>query len=168
MATQSPTYSTVGFGKYTTLLGAGRCTTQDAATVVNPESSLTTTYHKVVNFGHDNDFTHVSLQFGYDPSLTGITNMTGALFGRHRAVDGSVDNWRVLRNRGGNRSCTFACVAATDTQDGSLCRTEVDESEHVFFRDGCNEFVWGVETAFAGTGTTTTAVLNIKKTKRTG
>lgn len=138
------------------LVDAGGVATQDAASVANPTTQVTNSTSKVVTLerpvGH-----FVSVSLGYDDGLTAITNPAGRLFGRK----GSTGRWTLLPNRAGGTDVTIT-TATTDVTDGTLLYTTPDPDEHVWERCGCDQFIWGTQTALAGTGTTSNAVLQIK------
>jgi len=129
--------------------------TQDAAAITDPASEITSIDDRIVLV---NGATIIRAHLGYDDGLTSITNPILVLYGRH----GDDDNWRVLLNLNNARAATFTTAASTDVSDGTLNYTSYsDVKDFSWDVDGASQIVFGVETALAGTGTTTNAVVQL-------
>lgn len=145
------------------LTTAGAPATQDAATVTNPDSNISTATHYYFT-PSDYQQSRVAFRLGYDVTLTAITPMVGKVFGRTVSSDGTTSPWMLLSNLNGDVTMTFTPNTTTDERDSSLAYTRVDPILHVVDRMGCNQIVFGVQTAFAGsTGSTSTSVLYAKE-----
>lgn len=137
-----------------TAISAGGIAVQDAATITNPSTEIASTA-TILKRGGKGTLLVVRLQ--YDDGLTSITDPVIKVFGR----TGS-DMWEVLKTRASTPAITFTVTTgANDTTDGTYLYT-LPSYVDAFDCLGCEEIVIGVQTALAGTGTTNTAVLQVK------
>lgn len=142
-----------------TLVAAGGVATQDASVVTNPSTQITAATSREVTLDPPVGQA-VAVRLGYDASLSNPTSPVGRLFGRH--ADDPADAWMALPNLSMETQVQLAINTTTDVTDGTLKYTDVDPKAHVFDRLGCTVFRWGTQTALAGTGTTSNAVVQIK------
>lgn len=142
--------------EWATAIAAGGVATQDAATIDNPTADITRSTTSVVNLGSVSGV-YVTVQLAYDDGLTSITSPVIELYGRA----GGSGTWIRLPNRAGATAVTLT-TATTDVTDGTLFYTAPSPTNHIWDRMGCDEFLVGVTTALAGTGTTSNAVVRIK------
>lgn len=142
-----------------TAIAAGGVDDQDAATITNPTTQITasTRYLLTLPANKQGAGTFITVRLAYDDGLTGITDPVIAVFGR---MDAS-DVWMRLPNRAGGSTCTLT-TAATDVTDGTLLYTMPSAETSTFYRFGCEQFLVGVETPLAGTGTTSNAIVQVK------
>lgn len=136
-----------------TAIDAGGMDDQDAATITRVSTQITLSTRKwieVVGAG-----TIVLASLVYDDGLTVSADPVVKMFGR---VDGGPE--RVVRTRGGNLSATIA-TATSDAADGTYLRTPFNYDTIAWDLLSYSEFIFGVETALAGTGTTSNAYLEI-------
>lgn len=141
-------------GQWRNVLDAGGPAVQDAATITNPTTQIVNSTTHIINV--DNGATFCALRLGYDDGLTGITDPVVKVFGRTKT-----DVWQLLKTRAASLTGTLT-TAATDVADGTLFYTTPDIETHVWDCFGCEEIIVGVETALAGTGTTSNAVVQAK------
>ena len=154
-------------------LPADRVDTQDASTITDPASELL--YSSVFDSARLVDFgdgsgdrrerrlgTNMALILAYDDGLTGVTDPVIKLFGRRKGGD---TRWRVLRNLLDSLTITLETASSDLDQDGTPqggsevagLKYTVPSRSQMCDMQGCSEFIIGVETALAGTGTTSTA-----------
>ncbi len=140
--------------QWQTLITDGGPAALDAATITNPETQITAaTSARFVRLGAGS---HILLRLRYDDGLTSITAPVVKVFGRTGSQP-----WQLLKNRAGNLSIALT-PAATDTEDGTYKYTTADFDLHAFDCLGCDEILVGIETALAGTGTTSNSAIEIK------
>jgi hypothetical protein len=109
----------------------------------------------------DGNGTNVRARMRYDDGITAITtDVVVVLFGRFSSE--GVDFWQPLRNKDGDFEVTVAAVVASDVEDGTDAYTTPGITTHTWDTDGCDEFFWGVKTAFLATGDETTAAMQSK------
>lgn len=125
----------------------------DAATVTNPNTQVTRNTTPIIKRSGG---TTLRLRMAYDASLTVSTAPVVKVFGR----TGS-DSWQLLKSVRGNVSEALS-VAATDASDGTLKYTTSDQFVHSWDCDGCDELIVVIETALSGTGTVSTAFVQVK------
>lgn len=142
------------FAKWLTARAAGEVASQDAATITNPEVSIASYETKIIKLGQQG--TNLILRLAYDDGLTAITNPIVKVFGR----TGS-DAWQLLLNKAGGVTTTLT-TSANDTTDGTLLYTIPDFTTQAIDCLGCDELLVGVETALAGTGTVSNAIVQAK------
>jgi hypothetical protein len=135
-------------------ISAGLVATIDNASITNPATQITRSGTSIVR--SDSGGTFLVVRLAYDDGLTGITNPIVKVFGRASLSE----PWRLLRNRAGSLSASLA-TASTDATDGTLDYTTPDLSTNVWDVQGCDQFIIGVETALAGTGTTSNATVQV-------
>lgn len=130
---------------------------QDAATIVNPEVSITLNTRRIMKrLGQAGS--RLQLRLKYNRAISGsITSPVVCIFGRT-----GKDAWQKLLTLAGANTCTLTIATGTDDDDGTFKYTSVDPLNEVFDTMGCEEFVVGVLTAFNATGTLTDSVLQAK------
>ena len=131
--------------------------TQDADPIVNPttECIAADAHIFVPNVDAGQLF---AVRLGYDDSLTGITDCVINTFGRQD----SDDIWQRLETLGGLVNITLTTDTTNDVTDGTLKYTAVDQVDNVWHTQGCREFLVGVKTALAGTGTVTNSIVQVR------
>lgn len=139
---------------WTTAISAGGPAVQDSASITNPTTQITADTRVLLRRGGVG--TSLILRLAYDDGLTSITNPVVKVFGRT-----GNDVWQALRNKSGSLTTTLT-TAATDTTDGTLLYTNPAFDTEAIDCLGCDEILVGVETALAGTGTTSNAVIQAK------
>lgn len=137
-----------------TIIDAGGPAVQDAASITSPDTQITASTRHI--FNRAGVGTNLLLRLAYDDGLTSITSPVVKVFGRTRG-----GQWMLLKTRGGNLTGTLT-TAATDVTDGTLDYTTPDWDDTAWDCLGCDEILVGVETALAGTGTTSNAVIEGK------
>lgn len=137
-------------------ISAGGIATQDAATITNPSSEIASTAI-ILKRGGKGTLLVVRLQ--YDDGLTSITDPVIKAFGR----TGS-DVWEPLKTRASTPAVTFTVATGADdtTDETETYLYTIPSYADAFDCLGCEEIVIGVQTALAGTGTTSTAILQAK------
>lgn len=151
-----------------TVVTAGGPATQDAATIT-ATSSIDGT--KKLRFVIPEWADGFKVRLGYDTATTAITtNVKIKVFGRILSVvanpSSDAGNWQVVQNRDQISSVTIAAAPSTDVDSGSLSRTAIDEFNCIFHKSGLNEFVIGIETAFAPTdGSSSVAIIEVMPLK---
>jgi len=138
---------------------AGGLTTQDGATITNPETGInaSATVTKLV-IPANGAGTNLILRMKYDSTLTAITSPIVKVFGR----TGS-DAWQLLYSRAGNLVETITADTTNDARDGTFNYTTPAFGTHAWDRLGCDELIVGVQTILAGsTGSVATATLQAK------
>jgi hypothetical protein len=141
-----------------TAISAGGMIVQDAATITNPTTQITSPtrnrfYRSSLGIG-----TNILVRMGYATALTAITSPVIKLFGRYN----STEAWQLLKNKSLTITTTVTADTTNDVTDGTLKYTTTDFSLTAFDSLGCNEFIFGVQTILAGTGTVNTAILQAK------
>lgn len=135
---------------------AGGATVQDAATITAPATEITAATRRVVQ-RQTSSGTAVLVRLTYDTGLTSVTSPVVRLYGR---TNGGA--WQALTSKAGSTSATLTVATTTDTGDGTYKYTTVDLSAHWFDCQGYDEILVGIQTALAGTGTTTNATIDLK------
>ena len=130
---------------------------QDADPIVNPTTEIvnatTSIFMPNVDAG-----TLIAMRLGYDDGMSSITNPTVNLFGR----TGTAGLWQRLESIGGIEVCTLTTDATNDVSDGTLQYTAVDSVDNIWHVQGCNQFLVGIKTALAGTGTKTNSIIQVR------
>lgn len=145
---------------WSTVIDAGGMDDQDAATITAPATEIVlSTRHIFRSNGRKGTF--ITARMAYDDGVSGVTSPVVKLFGRYRDKDFTSD-WQILENKAGSITSTVTVDTTNDVSDGTLNFTHPDADNHVWDCVGCNEFLFGVETAFAATGTVTTAYLEAR------
>lgn len=138
-----------------TVIDPGGVTVQDAATITNPDTQITaSTRHKLLRGARG---TSLLLRMRYDDALTVTTAPVVKVFGKS---SGDVA-WQLLKTRAAALNATLS-VNAADTTDGTDKFTIADFDTLAWDCLGCDTFLVGIETALAGTGTTSTATIEAK------
>lgn len=140
---------------WVTVIDAGGPAVQDAATIQNPDVSITAATRHIFNRGGWG--TNILVRLGYDDGLTTITNPVIKVFGK----TGS-GAWQILPNKAGSATITLTTAAATDVTDGTLLYTSVDMDDQQIDSQGCEQILIGVQTALAGTGVVSNSVIQVK------
>lgn len=140
---------------WVTVISAGGPATQDAATITNPDTQITTSTRSI--FRRRGAGTILLLRLGYDDGLTSITNPIVKVFGRT-----DLNTWMVLKDVAGNLTVTLTTAASTDVADGTLLYTAADVASTSIDCLGCEEILIGVQTALAGTGTVSNSIIQVK------
>lgn len=141
--------------QWRTVITAGGPAVQDAATITNPTTQITSlTRLPLIVAGAG---THALVRLGYDDGLTLITNPVIKVFGKTAS-----DVWQPLITQAGTMSIAVPTVPATDVADGTLLYTAPSFDLLSFDLLGCNEILVGIETALAGTGVVTNSILQVK------
>jgi hypothetical protein len=149
-----PTTEAAVRATYQTAIAAGLVATIDNATVTNPTTQVTRSGTSIVR--SDSGGVFMLVRLAYDDGLTAITNPSVKVFGRANLGE----PWRLLRNRAGALSASLV-TASTDATDGTLDYTTPDLTTNVWDVQGCDQFIIAVETALAGTGTTSNATVQV-------
>lgn len=138
-------------------IDAGGMDDQDAATITNPTAQITdSSRHILRREGRRGTF--ITARLVYDKGLSSITAPKVKLFGRPSPDDA----WELLTSKAGGLNATITPDTANNAGNGVMNFTTPDQSAHVWDCLGCNEFLFGVETALAATGDVTTARLEAK------
>jgi hypothetical protein len=91
----------------------------------------------------------VAARHKYDEQLSVDTQPVVQLFGR-AGTDGE---WELLKNVDDSITCAFTSGGSdARSKDGLYSYSTVDHADNVWDCSGCNEFVFVVKTAVAGTG----------------
>lgn len=141
--------------KWMTVIDAGGPAVQDAATIQNPDVSITAATRHI--FYRGSYGTNLLVRLGYDDGLTIITDPIIKIFGRT-----GTDAWQILPNKAASPTVTLATSLSTDAADGTLFYTAIDMQEHQIDCQGCEQILIGVETALAGTGSVANSIIQIK------
>jgi len=135
---------------------AGIINVQDASTITDPDAEITgatnKTFFSIVG-------TLLRVRVMYDDGVSSITNPIIKLFGRLN--DG--DKWQIMQNMDEQIRTTITLDTTNDISNGTVNWTLADLNAHTFDKDGCEEFLLGVEVALAATGTVTTATVEFKE-----
>lgn len=131
-----------------TAISAGGPAVLDAATIQNPDTSITNS--TTIELDCSNWFSK-EVAFRLVWSGTPSANLTGTVWGRTSTSEA----WTRLTNLNGDVTMTFTPNAALDPTDGTLYYTSVDPVLHVVDRMGCNYLQFGVQVPFNGTVTNT-------------
>lgn len=142
--------------RWQTIVDAGGVNVQDASTVTNPTTQVVNSTSHI--FRRNGIGTHLVLRLKYDDGLSSITDVVVKVFGR----SSDSEPWQLLKSRSGNLSVALTTVLATDAEDGTYKYTTPDYDLHAWDSLSCNEFIVGIETALAGTGTVSTATIEAK------
>lgn len=144
-------------GKWTTVIDAGGIATADAAAITNPLTQIVTStthiFKKVAG-------TFVAARMRHAGTGT-ITSPIVVLFGRNSAV-GASGPWQRLYNQAATPAyqVTLTLAASTDIVFAGLMCSDVNPKTHVWDCMGCDEFVFGIETAYnATTGSEASAIV---------
>ena len=131
-------------------------------------SDLTSTQiaTQTVNIKHG---TFILVRAGYDINFSAISQGPVIVaWGRVGSGSGSTtDVWQVLKTRSGAGSLTIACNPGTssgsDNKGATYQYTSPDPAIDAFDRAGCDQVLFIVKTAIAGTGgTASTSILQVK------
>jgi hypothetical protein len=142
--------------KWTEIISAGGPTSADTARIVNPTTAITADTRRIFRRGGLGTFLVFRLK--YNGSITSVTSPKIAVFGR----TGSAEQWQRLSAKSGADSATLTVSTSNDSGDGTMKYTTVVPADHTFDCQGCEEFLVGVETALAATGTVNTSTIEAK------
>lgn len=142
---------------WSVVIDAGGMTVQDASPITNPDLEITASTRHIIS-GDNEQSVFLALRMAYDDGLASITDPIVKVFGR--ASD--AQDWEILRNKAGSITGTIATDTTNDVSDGTLNWTTTHADNNVWDRNGCNEFLVGVETALAGFGDTSNAYLEMR------
>lgn len=149
-------------GKWATVVAAGEVDDQDNGTITNPATQIATIDDRIFPKGAIG--TLLALCLGYDDGLTGITDPVVKLFGRYDEDE----RWELVPNLEGAVAATLV-TAATDLTDGTLKYTTVKSKDSstpgnvsVFDVGAFSHLAVGIETALAGTGDKTNAIIQAR------
>lgn len=144
-----------------TVIDAGGMDDADADPITDPATDIDgTDHHDLTGF----EGTTLKVRMAYDDGVSGtITSPIIQVFGRYEDPDGSnAGDWMELENGSGDIEVTLTVDTTNDASDGTLNFTRVRANTHSFDVQGCARIRIGVNTAFAATGTVTTAYLEAK------
>ena len=136
--------------------GIGGPQSQDAATITDPDNEIAVA-KKIFKFptNQGGGALYVGARLKYDDGISAPTSPIVKLFGRYHEQE----PWMVLPSVGGNLSEELTIALTSDLTDGTYKRTVMERDTHLWDTLGRNEFVFGVETAFAATGTVNNSTL---------
>lgn len=140
---------------WATVIDAGGMDAADAETITNPDTGITASDHHYCKRG-GRAGTTLLVRMGYEG--TPSTDPAIKVFGR----GSSSDPWMVLPSVATTISNTLTTNATTDVTDGTYKYTAISTATR-FDCLGCEEFLIGVETAYAvSAGSAATAFLQAK------
>lgn len=139
-----------------TAVPAGVLNAQDAATITAPATEIVGAVNRI--FVSENG-TLLRLRVKYDAGISAVTDPILRLFGRLN----SSDSWQSVQNQDEQTAITVTTDLTNDVSDGTWNWTLADLNAHTFDKDGCQEFLIGIQTALAATGTVSTATIEIKE-----
>lgn len=135
----------------------------NATNITNPGSSIASSTTQLVSV--DGRGTTLRVRMAYDAATTNtVTDPIIQVFGRCKN-SGNSDTWKRLLNKNATPafSVTLTTAPATDVSTGTFKFTEASLTDHAFDLDGCDELLFGVHTAYAGSnGDETLAKLQAK------
>lgn len=140
---------------WATVIAAGGPANQDAASITNPDTQITAATTSIIQ--REAIGTLLALSLGYDDALTSITDPIVKVFGRYDENR----RWELVPNLAGDLAKALA-TAATDVADGTLKYTTVNAENHVWNVGAFNQLLVGVETALAGTGSTSNSIIQAR------
>ncbi len=136
--------------------------TQDAANITSPTTEITSAVHyQIKTMGRAS---RATFRLKYDRAVTAPTSPVIAVFGRTRLSETEVGSWERLSTLGSASTSTLTVDVTNDVDDGTWQYTSTSLEDHTFDLNGCNEFLVGIQTAFAGTGTVNTSTIECKLT----
>jgi hypothetical protein len=117
----------------------------DNASVTNPTTQITRACTRILRALAGG--TNLAIRLSIPSAASITTSCSLAVFGRC----GDSGEWQRLRNRNNLSSVTFT-LPTSPVVNGSLKSSEVDNLNHLFDCQGCDQFLIGVETALALSG----------------
>lgn len=153
--------------QWVTALTAGTVATQDGSSgvITDPDALSEDTHIRLTR--HNQAGSLIMARLVYDGGVTGVTDPELVLFGR-TTIEGVSDEWQLLPTVEDTPALSSTLVTsasddgAADVTDGTMLYSTPDRKSNVWDSMGCNEFVFGVKTAFDATGTKTNAVVQAK------
>lgn len=130
--------------------------------IVNPTATITAATARLTQIDRG---TLAIFRMKYDDGVSGVTDPVLNIFGRVAvSTNGSQGPWMPLKTREDTPSLnmTLTTDLTNDMTDGTYKFTNPDYKANVIDLCGCNEILVGVKTAFAATGTVTTATVEMK------
>lgn len=142
-----------------------RCGRTERAAIVNPATEIILSTRRIVR-GRGQSGNLVGFRLGYNANAGTLTSPVIAVFGR-TLKDATPDAWQLLPNLAGDVSMTLTANATTDIitaiKGTNYKHTFLDPTLNVVSREGCDEILVGVLTAFnAGSGTETDSWIECK------
>ena len=143
--------------RWSDVISGGGPGVQDAASITNPTTQIVNDTTFVIS--RDQRLgTTLAVRLAYNAGASTLTPPIIKIFGRARDDDA----WQPLYSLSGNLTATLT-DAATDVTDGTFKYTTPHPTNHYFDTAGCDEFLVGVETAFAaGVGIVTDSKIQMK------
>lgn len=126
--------------------------TQDASTVTNPTTQITAAAKRLCET--KGRATRATFRLKYNQDVSTPTSPVIAVFGRTRVGATEVGPWERLWTLGATATATLTLDTTNDVTDGSYKTTSSTLESQTFDLMGCNEFLVGVQTAFAASGGT--------------
>lgn len=117
----------------------------DASPITNPTTQITNLRSRILRAVGGG--TNLAVRLSIPTAATITTSCSIAVFGRC----GDNGEWQRLRNRNNLPSATFT-LPASPVVNGTRKSTEVDNLNHIFDCQGCDQFLIGNETALALSG----------------
>ncbi len=142
--------------KWITCIDATGADDADANPITDPTAEITAATRKLIDKKGDRG-THLRFRLVYDDGISAITAPKLAVFGRT-----GTQQWQRLVTKGGSTQVTLTPDTTNDCSDGTLNYTTPLLNDHTVDTDGCDQFLVGIETALAATGTVTTAYVEVK------
>lgn len=137
---------------WVTIIDAGGMTVQDAATITNPTTQITSSTRHILR--REAKGTHLLLRMQFDDGLTSITDPVVKVFGRTGNQD-----WEIIKTAVITPADTATITTTSYSENGTDKFTTPDTSSQVWDCLGCAEVIVGIQTVLAGTGTASTAKL---------
>lgn len=116
----------------------------DAATITNPTTQITAARSRIIKSVGG---TNIAVRLSIPSAATLSTSCSIAVFGRC----GDSGKWQRLKNRNNASSATFA-IGSNAVVNGTLKSSEVDNLNHIFDTQGCDQFLFGNEVALVLSG----------------
>lgn len=128
----------------------------DASPITNPTTQVTSSTRRIVR-REEVSGTYLLVRLGYASAASDITSPIINVFGR----TGS-DDWEKLPNINGDFNATLTADEDNDIGNGTLRFTSVGDDQK-FDMNGCEEFLIGVDTAYAAvTNEGTNSIIQVK------
>lgn len=148
------------------VVDAGGVNTVDNATIILPTTQIVNSTTHVFSCPPGAG-TYLRLRMKYDDGITAVTSPVIRVFGRYicssdSATPGIAGPWQHLKNVNGDLTATLTVDLTNDVQDGTYSYTIPSTTLHSWDKDGCSEFLVGIQTALSATGTVNTATIEAK------
>ena len=141
----------------TSVAGQGGVTSADASIITNTSTDVAKPTTHRFTLPQDKG-TYVALRLKHRTSDSALTSPVVKLIGRA----GDTGKWVFLPSKDGTDGITLTATTASDIADGTHSYSDIDVDKHVFDRGGCDQFLVGVTTAYASTGSTSEATVEAK------